>query len=240
MRLFSLFAVSALALMLCACGSMQDSLHFDLGGQPTYYKDTTVSRSRPQVAVHPVTPPNRELTALMVPLRVSQEVVGAKDLGREISRQLWQTWLGEQIFPIIEFAENAPPYRADLAQYLGTARRAELAIGGYITRYYNGGAVGKSSLGVTLEIWDLATGNLLWVVSHYAEIDPTGYNDYILFNTRKRVPADPMWLVIQTVARDLAYVVKSWSDPFFLEDQEGEGTSEPSAFGSGPGGQAAF
>ena len=237
MRPISLVCLT-IALFLAGACSALESLDFDLASQPVYYQDAVVKRGAPQIAVNPATLPNRELTALMVPFRVTQEMPDAKIIGREISRQFWLTWLGEQVFPVMEFAENAPPYRADLAQYLGSSKKAELVIGGQITNYYSGGSVGTSSLSVTVEILDLQTGNLIWLITHSGLLDPAGYRDYLVVSTRRRVPADPMWLITQTVARDMARAFKGWSSPHSLDEEtngiNGRGRTEPSAFGPGP------
>ncbi len=238
MRPISLACLTVVLILTGACSAVRESLDFDLASQPVYYQDAVVKRGTPQISVNPTTPPNRELTAIMVPFRITQEISNAKATGREISRQFWQAWLGEQVFPVIEYAENAPPYRADLAQYLGNSKKAELAIGGQITNYYSGGAAGTSSLSVTVEIWDLQSGNLLWLITHSGLLDPTGYKDYLVLSTRRRVPADPMWLIIQTVAKDIARAFKGWSNPYSVDDTETRGSgertrSEPSAFGSG-------
>lgn len=230
----------AALLLFNGCGKLNfdtESLDFDLTSQPVYYTDAVVNRGKPQIVVHPVTPPNRELTALMVPFRMLQASTDAKVISREISRQFWQVWLSQQVFPIIELAQNAEPYRPETARYLGAAKQAELAIGGYITHYYNGGKTGNSALSVTVEVWDLSTGNLLWSMAHSASMEPSTHSDYIILRTERRMPDDPMWVITQALARDMARAVRGWSNPYYDDtadddDSSGEGR-EPSAFGSG-------
>lgn len=231
MRYLSLICLGLVVFFASACGASRDSLSFDLASQPTYYQDAKVQHGNPQVIVSPTTQPNRQLTALMVPFRLTQQSTEAKQIGRDVSRLFWQVFLSEQIFPIIEYDENAQPYRADYSQRQGVRKKAELVIGGHITQYYSGGAQGVSSLSVTVEIWDLATGNLIWSVSQAASLDPTGYNDYIVMGTRKRVPADPMWMISTTAARDIARVVGAWSNPdHYIDDGQNGEEREPSAF----------
>ena len=214
-----------------ACGASLNSLNLDLTSQPTYYLDAKVQKSSPQVIVSPATQPNRRLTALMVPFRMTQQSTEAKALGRDVSRLFWQVFLNEQIFPIIEYDESAQPYRADYSQRQGLQKRAELVIGGQITQYYSGGAQGLSSLSATVEVWDLATGSLIWSVSQNASLDPTGRNDYIVMSTRRRIPADPMWMLSTTIASDIARVIGGWSNPGHQgSDGEKEENQEPSAF----------
>ncbi len=226
MRYLFLICLGPLVLFTSACGVSRDSLYLDLASQPVYYQDAKVQHGSPQVIISPTTQPNRQLTALMVPFRLTQQSTEAKQIGRDVSRLFWQVFLGEQIFPIIEYDENALPYRADYSQRQGVGKKAEIVIGGQITQYYSGGAQGVSSLSVTLEIWDLATGNLIWSVSQAASLDPTGYNDYIVMSTRKRIPADPMWMISTTVARDIAGIIGAWSNPDHYIDDGKDGEEE--------------
>lgn len=202
-----------LPLILSCTGPGGAGVNFDLAGQPTLYLNDWVRRGVPQVSVRPATTPNRPLTALFVPFRVTQQMEKPRVTGLEVSRQIWQTWLSEKVFPVIEFAENATPYRRDLALQMASLRGAQVLVGGYVTHYVNGGTSGDSRISVSMEIWDVQSGQLIWAMGHAGAMEKQFASDFILFSTRARMPSDPMWAIIQTVSRDLAREVGLWINP---------------------------
>ncbi len=202
-----------LPLAASCSGPPQAGVYIDLASQPIFYLDDWVRRGNPQVSVRPTTPPNRPLTALFVPFRVTQQMEKPSIVGLEVSRQIWQTWLSEKVFPVIEFAENAPPYRRDLAMQMASLRGAQLLIGGYISHYVNGGTSGDSKLSVSLEIWDVNTGQMIWAMGHAGVMEHQFTNDFLLFSAKARKPSDPMWAITQTVSWDMAQEVKLWINP---------------------------
>lgn len=202
-----------LPLVMSCSGPPKAGVYIDLASQPIFYMDDWVRRGNPQVSVRPATPPNRRLTALFVPFRVTQQMEKPGVVGLEVSRQIWQTWLSEKVFPVIEFAENATPYRRDLAMQMAALRGAQLLVGGYVTHYVNGGTSGDSKLSVSLEIWDVNTGQMIWAMGHAGVMEHQFANDFILFSAKARKPSDPMWAVTQTVSWDMAQEIKLWIDP---------------------------
>ncbi len=208
-----LLCLLLLPLTASCSGPPQTGVYIDLASQPIFYMDDWVRRGNPQVSVRPTTPPNRRLTALFVPFRVTQQMEKPSILGLEVSRQIWQTWLSEKVFPVIEFAENATPYRRDLAMQMAAQRGAQLLIGGYISHYVNGGTSGDSKLSVSLEIWDVNTGQMIWAMGHAGVMEHQFTNDFMLFSAKARMPSDPMWAITQTVSWDMAQEVKLWINP---------------------------
>ncbi|WP_353120475.1 hypothetical protein [Nitratidesulfovibrio sp.] len=202
-----------LPLVMSCSGPPKAGVYIDLASQPIFYMDDWVRRGNPQVSVRPATPPNRRLTALFVPFRVTQQMEKPGVVGLEVSRQIWQTWLSEKVFPVIEFAENATPYRRDLAMQMAALRGAQLLVGGYVTHYVNGGTSGDSKLSVSLEIWDVNTGQMIWAMGHAGVMEHQFANDFILFSAKARMPSDPMWAITQTVSWDMAQEIKLWIDP---------------------------
>ncbi|EGY24351.1 hypothetical protein DA2_3429 [Desulfovibrio sp. A2] len=213
-RLALLLLLAALLPLAASCsGPPKAGVNIDLASQPPFYMDDWVRRGNPQVSVRPTTPPNRPLTALFVPFRVTQQMDKPSYVGLEVSRQIWQTWLSEKVFPVIEFAETATPYRRDVAMQLAAQRGAQLLIGGYVSHYVNGGTSGDSKLSVSMEIWDMNTGQMIWAMGHAGVMEHQFANDFLLFSAKSRMPSDPMWAIIQTVSWDMAQEVKLWINP---------------------------
>lgn len=202
-------------LLLGGCGKQMrefnESADFDLAGQPTFYVDDWVRKGPPQVFVHPDISPASPPKAIFVPLRLTQRTENAKAVGMNISRYVWQTWLQEKALPTIEFADNAPPFRLDMALAYARHRNADILIGGTINHYFDGGTVGDSSVSIALELYDVKSGTLMWSFGQSAAMQVGKVHDYLLFAVKTRLPADPAAACIMASAKDLAVLVRSWA-----------------------------
>jgi len=173
--------------------------------------DNWVRRQPPQVYVHPSISPTAPPTALMVPLRVTQEIREPVTLSRNLSRVFWQTWLNQQTFSVLEYAHDAQPYDPVRALALGRQKGADLVVGGYITHYLDGGHTGTSSVSVSIEIWETATGNLLWSLAQAGFLESQGMHDFYLFQVRTRQPMDPPAAILQLLAAETGQIIHGWS-----------------------------
>lgn len=202
-------------LLASGCGStmreFKESADMDLASQPTFYIDDWVRKGPPQVFVHPDISPNEPPKAIFMPLRMVQRMENAKAIGMNVSRYVWQSWLQEKALPTIEFADNAPPYRLDLALAYARHRNADILIGGTINHYFDGGTVGDSSVSIALELYDVSSGTLLWSFGQAATMQVGKVNDYLLFAVKTRLPSDPAAACIMASAKDLAVLVRSWA-----------------------------
>ncbi len=204
-----LFARSLLlffCVMLSAC--VTQSLTIRPNEQPVYYKDRLVETSPLQIYVQPSHAPNVPPTALFIPFRVTQRMDDAVLIGEGISKQVWGTWLSEAVFPVIEWATMPVPYREDMALALAKARGADYVIGGVISYLLDGGSVDTSSISMQIDIHHAASGTLLWSMAQSALIRKVDYEDYILFAVKHRMPTDPLALVVQTIATNMAKAIK--------------------------------
>ncbi len=213
-KFFWLAGLCAL-LLLGGCGKQMrefnESADFDLAAQPTFYVDDWVRKGPPQVFVHPDISPASPPKAIFMPLRLIQRTENAKAVGMNISRYVWQTWLQEKALPTIEFADNAPPFRLDMALAYARHRNADILIGGTINHYFDGGTVGDSSVSIALELYDVKSGTLMWSFGQSAAMQVGKVNDYLLFAVKTRLPADPAAACIMASAKDLAVLVRSWA-----------------------------
>ncbi|AAS95338.1 lipoprotein [Nitratidesulfovibrio vulgaris] len=207
-----LVAMSTLFILSCA-SPPRVSVDMDLASQPTFYLDDWVRRGYPQVMVRPEGRPEIPPNALFMPLRVTQQMQHPTLVGTNVSRMVWQTWLQQRVFPVIEFADQATPYRQDIALRLARMKGAQVVVGGYVTYFVEGGTAGDTRVSLQIEILDVASGQLLWSMAHTALLERQFTNDYLLFATKARMPSDPTWAVVQTVSADMGKEVHDWLYP---------------------------
>lgn len=206
-RLFAL--VVLLGLMLSACGHV-DYQH-DFSGIGELQVDEFVQRPDvPNVYVHPQDPPPRELTAIVLPFRMRQSMENSLHYGAEITRIFWQTWLKQQVFPALEFVENAPYRGREVAVTMARNMGADLAIGGEILSYMAGGSVGTSQVTLRVDVYEAYSGALIWSMEHSGLMQNQQVQDYIFFRKRSRLPTDPTYAIIQALAQDMAMPVRQW------------------------------
>lgn len=221
MRLSSRFFVSILAgslLLLasaCTSGYLGRRLNLDLADEPTLYVFAWVDRNAPHVSVHPAEEAVVSPTVLMVPLRVTQRMgPGEADtMSRQISRTFSQTLLQEKIFPILEYDENAPLYSPAQSLYLARAKGAEMLIGGRITSVMSGGTAALSQVSMQIEAYDVASGELIWSITHAGNMDNKPSNDYVLFVQKTKLPPDPVYAITRALAWDISQIFKEWVAP---------------------------
>lgn len=172
-----------------------------------------VRRNPPTIYVHPNISPNQAPRALFVPLRITQDMNNRLSIGNNISRQIWQVWLGQQAFSVLEYVDNGRPYSPQEALRLGRERGAELVVGGYITHFMDGSAYGDSSVSLSMEVYEVATGNLLWSMAQGAIMEKQAANDFYVFKINSRMPADPVSLIVRTLADDMGKPLLYWVRP---------------------------
>ena len=200
---------------LAGCGStmrtVEESVAFDFSGPVTFYKDQWARREPPLVYVHPSEKADSQLTALFMPFRVTQPISQPEIIGYSQARVVWQTWLSKRLFSIMEFDGDNGPFRRDRAIALARAKGADLAIGGFVTYYYAGGSEFESRLALQIEMYDTASGQLVWSMAQSAVMPARAINDYIVFATQTRLPADPMYALAKAIAEDTAKLLASWT-----------------------------
>lgn len=221
--LISLFSFTG-----CAGSGLSDSVDFSLASQPAIYLDNWVRLSPVQVYVHPDIAPPVPPKALFVPFRVTQQMENATPFGLNISRMVWQSWLQNKVLNTIEMAQTTQPYRPDIALAMGKQRGADLVVGGYITHFIDGGTVGDSVVSLSIEAYDVHTGNLLWSMAQGGLMPRSNVSDYLLFSTKSRMPADPVSAVVFAIGRDMGLQVRNWAIP--QPPQKSGFKSEPKAF----------
>ena len=201
----------SLLLFSCSTANPQVNMTGDLANPFQVQVNNWVRRQPPQIYVRSDISPASPPTALMVPLRVTQEMRDPVSVSRNLSRTLWQSWLNQQSFSVLEYSYDAQPYDPRYALALGKKKGADLVVGGYITHYLDGGHTGSSSVAISLEVWETATGNLLWSMAHAGLLEYQTAHDFYLFQVRTRQPMDPPSVILQLLAAETGKLVHNWA-----------------------------
>ncbi len=205
MLMFSLTACGSQGTNLTMSGEMATPYHF--------YYNAGVVVTPVRVYVQPKISPAEPLRGLFVPLRLTQNISQHFTISRAVSRQLWQVWLSQKAFAALEFDDTRVPQKVEDALALARARGANVLVGGYITHYLDGGTVGDSQVSMQMEVYDVASGTLLWSMGQGGSIDKQQAQDYFLLGVQARMPADPASLTARSLAYDMGLKIANWADP---------------------------
>ena len=216
LKLLPLFLCALWGLLLTACGNsaVNVSMNGEMATPYHIHYNEKVDRNPPLVYVRPSGSPNEPITGLFVPLRLTQNMNYGRTISKNLSRQIWQTWLGQQAFAALEYEEQAEPYRVSDALALARKRGAKLLVGGYITHMLDGGTVGDSEISINIEVYEVATGNQLWSMAQGARLDKKQASDFFLFSVQSRMPADTLGLLTRTVGHDMGMELYHWVYPY--------------------------
>ncbi len=210
--MFLIILVSCLSLSACIDSTMSTTNHGEMATPYHITYDATVVVSPIRVYVQPNIAPTEPLRGLFVPLRVTQNISHHLSISRSLSRQLWQVWLAQESFAALEYNDRIVPDRVEDALALARARGANVLVGGYITHYLDGGTVGDSQVSIQIEVYEVATGALLWSMGQGGSIDKQQAQDYYLVGVQARMPADPAGLTARSLAYDMGAKVARWAN----------------------------
>lgn len=208
----SYLAIFALSMtLLTGCTVVSENVDFDLASQPTIHIDNWVRRSPVQVYVYPSGDPAVPPKTLFVPFRMTQRMENATVIGTNVSRIVWQSWLQHEVLDTIEFANTNTPYRTDVALALARQRGADMVVGGYVTHILDGGTVSDTVVSISVEAYDVKTGNMIWSMAEGGTMPRSNTSDYLILATKSRMPTDPLAAVISTLGRDMGLKVREWA-----------------------------
>ena len=181
--------------------------------------DNFVRRQPPVAYVSPTAPLGHRPKAIFVPLRMVQQTTNAVTFSDLLSRQIWQVWLSLGAFQTLEYAPWAGPFERERALAIARQQGAELLVGGYINHFIDGGSGGESSVSLSMEVYDVKTGNLLWSLAEGGSMEARKTHDFYLFSITERNPADPSGLITRSLAWDMGRLILSWVDPTAVQAQ---------------------
>ncbi len=206
-------------LSACAANNATVSMNGEMATPYHITKDALVVVSPIRVYVKPNLSPNEPLRGLFVPLRVTQDIASPRNISHNISRQIWQVWLAQKSFAALEYDDRAIPFQVSDALALARSRGANVLVGGYITHFMDGGGVGASSISMQIEVYEVATGTLLWSMGQGGSIEKQQATDLFLVGIQDRMPADPMGLTARSVGYDMGMKIFEWAHPHANQGQ---------------------
>lgn len=204
---------AVLLLALAACLSLSAcAVQADLANTPTLYVDEPVARAwTPQISLRPENPPLQPLNAVLFPFHIRQAFSYRAQISEELTRVFWNTWLEKRVFPGLAFAQGEKWRKPGPAMDTTWSTGADLAVGGEITHIMFGGASGTTEISLRVDIYDAATGTLLWSMAHSGQLRNAKTGDYIVLTKKSRLPTEPTGAVMAALARDMAGPVKDWN-----------------------------
>ncbi len=214
-----ILALWAMGVMAClaGCGATANttvSLNGETAGTNYHIiNDAQVVVSPIRVYVKPNISPTDPLRGLFVPLRVTQDIASPRNVSHNISRQIWQVWLAQKSFQALEYDDRMVPFQVSDALQLARSRGANVLVGGYITHLLDGGSAGASSISIQMEVYEVATGTLLWSMGQGGSIEKQQPVDLFIFGVEQRMPADAMGLTARSVGYDMGMKIADWVKP---------------------------
>ncbi|MCR4666647.1 MAG: hypothetical protein K5657_05060 [Desulfovibrio sp.] len=219
MRRLSILLFGLCSFLCTSCTSSPDNSRInrqftgDFGAPLQIQFDNHVRRQPPALSVTPQVKASHHPKAVFLPLRMTQQMSGAVSFSNNISRQFWNIWISLSMFHTLEFCETPIPYSPAMAIDIGRRKGAELAIGGYIHHYIDGGSGGTSSMSLAVEVYDVRSGVLLWSMAQGGMMESRQVHDFYLFSVKERNPGDPAGLICRSLAWDMGLVLLNWIDP---------------------------
>lgn len=204
-----------LSIILIGCGTKVDVIA-DLSGPMRIEDVATVQTSPLQVSVRPKSAPKEEPRALIVPIHMMNPIENATHVSKSITWEIWNIFLQHEVFRDIEYVSKQV---SSLQEALLRARekKATLLITGMSNSFLDGGSVGPSRVALNLQIYDVATGALLWSLHQSGELRATQKMDYILLQRQSILPYNPIGTIVATLTYNMVQPVKLWrnSRPHF-------------------------
>ena len=182
--------------------------------------DEWVRRGKLQVSVFPTSLPTEAPTAVFFPFLPTVDIRDPLETGTTVAKGFWQQWLENGPFTILEFQDLGTSYTPDYAISVARQRGARFAVTGTLTDFFDGGSVTGARVGITVNIYDTTNGALIWSMKQYAAMEKDRTRDYILFKAEMRLPSDPMWVVIASLAQSMKQPVNQWAQQWQIVEEQ--------------------
>jgi hypothetical protein len=218
----TLFSVIALTLALSAC-----AVDPKISDRSVLYIDAWVKRNNPQIYVEPLTSPPMPMTAMIIPFEITQDIYYPKELGAQITQVFWQTWTRDRVLPKLIYE---PRLRyGNLPQAMAQARKMglNLLITGRITYLLAGGTTGNSGVSLSVEAFDVNSGERVWSMADAGSVESSMKEDYIIFFRKNRLPTDPLYAIVSVLAADMGGTVINWNYGYRPPEADGASPAEP-------------
>lgn len=193
---------------------------FDLARGWRIYKDAGIYTGEIVTRIHPTANLEEKPTALFVPLGLVQNSRDHQAISLGVSRLIYDTFLAEQTFAVLEYNDYVIPHRTEDMLPVAREKGADYLIGGIINQFYDGGAAGDSRFAVQLFVYQVESGDLMWSLHHSGVLPYKPDSDYALFKVKNRMPVNPMSTLISVVGGELATLLHYWTDQATMQERE--------------------
>lgn len=252
---FLFLALILLSGLLCSCSTisgtaryLSDSTEefmnvrggrseFDLENGLRFYREAGIYTGEIVTRIHPTANLTEKPTALFVPLGLVQNNRDHEAISRGVSRLIYESFLQEQTFAVLEYNDYLIPYRTEDMLPAAREKGAEYLIGGVINQYYDGTGTGDSRFAMQLFVYQVDSGDLMWSLNHSGVLPYKSDAHYGLFKIKNRMPVNPMTTLISTVGDELAKLIHYWTDQEYMKEKEKQeyqnsysGYTDPDAF----------
>lgn len=215
----ALFLAALACLALSACASIDARLPPDA----VYYNEAPTRVSPLNIYVRPSAEHPQEISALFLPIRVTQPTDKPDTLGVQLGRVFWQNWSGNQVFAGMFYDESlyyrSPQQAAALARQMG----ARLVVMGVVPYFLMGGSASATALTLQVKILDAATGETLVSMEQAGRVEVELDKDYVLFKQKSRTTESPLGSIVQAIAQEMSLPVREWASA----GQDGPKTAKP-------------
>lgn len=234
--LFLFFLI--LCVLLCSCSTIKGTARYigdsadefvnapngradhDLALGLRFYREAGIYTGEIVTRVHPTANLEGKPTALFVPLGLVQNNRDHQAISLGVSRLVYESFLQEQTFAVLEYNDYVVPYRTEDMLPLAREKGADYLIGGVINQYFDGGAAGDSRFAMQLFVYQVESGDLMWSLHHSGVLPYKPDSDYALFKVKHRMPVNPMSTLIAAVSGELATLIHYWTDYAAMEEKE--------------------
>lgn len=224
-------------LFVGACSPHNHNVNLELG-QATLYTNVPVRKlEQSKVSLRPKNSPAGSPSAIMLPLKMRQNMTRGYQVSGEISRVFWTAWLDQEVFPAFQYIDNPriQTNRQDDAIAMARSMGADLAVYGEISYLISGGSVDNTQLALRVQIVDARSGQLLWILEDSGFVAKMSQQDWLFLKHEGRMPDDPLYLITQAIAVDMAAPVRAWSRAGYDSKPSSWGGRDPAPAESGSG-----
>ncbi len=203
-------------------------------GPQVFHVPPMVEHRGLQLNLVPLKPAIRPLECICYPFIIRQEIDNARGLGAELGEMFWTRLVADRIFGAMPYADSFWPGVASACRH-ARSRGLDLVAMGEITRFMQGGHTGTTTVALTFKLYDAESQTLIWSIAHAGLVEGSGDRDYMVFTSKTRMPNSPEYLVLETLAGDIAAFLKAWTtDPYWEVPGSLRKVSRPSQLSNPP------
>jgi hypothetical protein len=192
----------ACVLFMAGCATME---RYDVNLYGIDYQDDAeILMGELVEAVTPASMPDTGHRALILPFALRQDMAVRKDVGREMADIFRRAWLERRVFGAMEYDASQPWPGLNQAMSLARAKGANILVTGNVSQFYEGGGAGRTSVGVTAEVYWVPDGTLIWSAAQAAAMEAGPAKDYVLVRSQVRLPENPTYAVMRALSLSMA------------------------------------